>query len=235
MPEVQEDRTPLATGIPSRHAFVPKRVLLDVNRVSISDAVGVLDSPYGLQLLKVAIDDRWPTVLRPYIQHTTPIWLASRQEAIPPPLSQLADDLRGWIDLPVQDIARMCGLQRRQFYNLLAGTSGRSLQESRIRVLHAVVRELATLVGESTARLRSVLLTPIAEDFRSFFDIAAAGDLEQIRAGGTELRRRLEEGDVRGMVPRPSPALWRLQAAEPGSQTVETLREFADRSEADGG
>src|SRR5512146_1640313 len=66
-------------------------------------------------------------------------------EAISPaePLSVVLRRTRESIDIPVVDLARMVGLRRRQFYNLLEGNPTTARTEMRIRRLAAALERLA--------------------------------------------------------------------------------------------
>src|SRR5262249_55169065 len=92
-------------------------------------------------------------------------------------LADVVNQLRILVDLPVHDIARMCGLGRRQFYNLLNGSSTTSDLEARIRILHSYISELGDRLGHDRAKLRSAILSALPSlEFRSFYGLAAEGD-----------------------------------------------------------
>ncbi len=144
-------------------------------------------------------------------------------------VGEVLHELREMIDLPVQDIARMCGVRRRQFYNLMNGTSGTTpAQERRMRDLHAKVTILYDALGHQGSRVRTALLTPLDGE-GSFYDAVVGGDTdeidrafellgEQVRRGETD-RRRLAPS---GLLNRDDPA-WRRGSSLLRSQGSEEM------------
>lgn len=144
------------------------------------------------------------------------IWVVRSDPPGTPSLAELMADLRDRLDLPVEDIASMVGVRRRQFYNLINGATVSSAREARMRLLHAIVSELEVAVGGDRARLRAAILMPVGERFETFYSAAAeGGDLDKLRIVGRELVRRINAGEVAGMIDRPAPHLQRL--VQPGA------------------
>jgi len=144
------------------------------------------------------------------------IWVVRSDPPDPPSLAELVGELRDRVDLPVEDIASMVGVRRRQFYNLINGATVSSTREARIRLLHAIVRDLDVAVGGDRGRLRAAILMPVGERFETLYAAAAeGGDLDNMRIVGHELVRRIEAGEVAGMIDRPAPHLQRL--VQPGA------------------
>lgn len=110
------------------------------------------------------------------------------------PLTEIADGLRDHIDLPVQDIAKMCGVERRQFYNLIDGTTKKPQQEAHIRLVFEIAAELHERLGDAQS-VRAALLTPLeGTGFDSLYEISTQLDADQLRRGREELLRHLAEG-----------------------------------------
>jgi hypothetical protein len=110
-------------------------------------------------------------------------------------LADVAEQMRDFVDLPVQDLARMAGLGRRQYYNLMRGkassmkTSG---GEKRFRLLHHFLGELQEQLGDARA-VRGAVLQPLGKfELRSFFDVAVEGGLDQMAAAYRFLSEGLE-------------------------------------------
>lgn len=142
-------------------------------------------------------------------------------------LAQLVRDLRDRIDLPVEDIAAMVGVRRRQFYNLMSGETASSAGEARVRLIHMIVGELEAALDGDRADLRAAILMPVGERYETFHSAAASGDLDLTRAIGRELVDRIEAGQVAGMIERPAPHLQEM--VEPGAaeRVLDHLRGYA--------
>lgn len=144
-----------------------------------------------------------------------------------PDLRSVLEDLRRMVPLPVDDLAAMVGIKRRQFYNLLAGRRGApSEREQWIRQLHDEVERLARAAGDDQ-RLRAAVLTPI--DGSTFYDLACAGDAAAVAAVRAELEGRLAAGAITGSLRRPSPRLARR------GRGSETAVQFLSDGEGPGG
>jgi hypothetical protein len=95
-------------------------------------------------------------------------------------LAEATEQMRHLVDLPVVDLARMCGLGRRQYYNLLRGkvTTMKTPQaEQHIRLMHSYLQEMNGVFDGDVSKVRSALLMPLeAYGHASFLDIASAGD-----------------------------------------------------------
>src|SRR5690606_15305321 len=68
--------------------------------------------------------------------------------------AELTEQMRGFVDLPVQDLARMCGIGRRQYYNLMrrkAETMKTAEGEQRLRLVHHYLRDLHMNLGNAAA------------------------------------------------------------------------------------
>jgi hypothetical protein len=90
-------------------------------------------------------------------------------------LASAIDQTRRHSGLPVAELARVSGLQRRQLYNILDGGSTSREREQRIRAFADVVERLFAREA-SVASVRSLLLAPIASDLASFVDLVAGGE-----------------------------------------------------------
>lgn len=117
-------------------------------------------------------------------------------------------DIKSSTGLSSADAARMVGIGRRQFYNLLNGQSTRSETERRIRLVANHLTELSSLLPSSD-QAKSAILAPIGADSTSYFDAAEVGNFEFLRDKFRELRDRIAKGDIRYMrraVPRKASA-----------------------------
>lgn len=143
------------------------------------------------------------------------------------PLAAVLASMRESIDIPVVDLARMIGLGRRQFYNLLDGNPTSTETEARIRRLAAAIERLAAVTEGGPQTLRAAVLTPIGPDAINFFEVAAAGDDRRLAATVEALLVQIETRGIRRTrraIPRPVP---------PGAdeQRKRLMREsLADRS-----
>ena len=105
------------------------------------------------------------------------------------PVNELASQMRDLVDLPVQDLARMCGLRRRQYYNVMSGEAASTRSEQLMRLLHAELTALWQELDSDPALVRSAVLTPLeAFDHATFYDIAVEGDTGKLRAAFGKLR-----------------------------------------------
>ena len=75
------------------------------------------------------------------------------------PVNELASQMRDLVDLPVQDLARMCGLRRRQYYNVMSGEAASTRSEQLMRLLHAELTALWQELDSDPALVRSAVLT----------------------------------------------------------------------------
>jgi hypothetical protein len=146
-------------------------------------------------------------------------------------VAELTTEMREMIDLPVQDLARMCGVQRRQFYNLMNGDSHprNADHEQRLRQLHRILRDLFTALDENPEAVRAAVLTPLGDGLTTFFEVARGGDLALLGDAYRHVRARVVEGRLdRGALP-PSGTLppdapeWQTAhevVSSKGSQTI---------------
>jgi hypothetical protein len=139
----------------------------------------------------------------------TPASRAATADPVPGlSLADVTQDLRRLADLPVQDIARMCGVGRRQYYNLMRGTAETmktAQAEQHIRLLHCYLQELSQELGDDASTVRSAVLLPLdAFERRSFHDVAAAGNDEELKRAYEVLSTELAAG--RGVPDRLSPS-----------------------------
>lgn len=130
---------------------------------------------------------------------------STTQEAIEAvrPLAEVIRDLRSELGMSVEDVAAMCGVKRRQLYNLMAGRSTGTGQETHIRKLAALVSEIWEAADRNPERVRSVALHPI--EGHTFYDVAVNRDYTRLDELADGLKKRLREGTVRGSLRRPSP------------------------------
>jgi hypothetical protein len=119
-----------------------------------------------------------------------------------PSLAELTEQMRELVDLPVQDLARMCGIGRRQYYNLMRGkaeamkTAG---GEQRVRLVHRCLLDLHERLG-SPAAVRAAVLMPLAgSDMRSLLEVGGSGDVPLLQWA----YRELDEQRAAGATPSP--------------------------------
>lgn len=148
----------------------------------------------------------------------------------PPSLAELVRDLREWLDLPVADLAAMCGVRRRQLYNLLSGGTTSTPREEAIRALHDIVERLDGILDGDRERVRAAILWPANPSGESIYAAAVSQDSVTLRRVGGAVAERLEAGDVRGLIRRPSPRLSRSGSAR-GARDF--LAEYRDEGEDD--
>jgi hypothetical protein len=112
-------------------------------------------------------------------------------------LAEAAEQMRGYVDLPVEDLASMVGLRRRQYYNLMRGkaTSMKSSEgERRLRLLHRFLGELHGQLEDARA-VRGAVLMPLDElELRSFFDVAAEAGVDDLPTAYHALSDALSKG-----------------------------------------
>jgi hypothetical protein len=112
-------------------------------------------------------------------------------------LSGVCAEMRALIDLPVQDLARMVGVGRRQFYNLMNGETPamRSSEDERhLRVVHDRLKSLSS-ASSGASSLRSAVLTPLTElGGKSFYDAAHSGDASLLEDGYEALMSMFRSG-----------------------------------------
>ena len=118
-------------------------------------------------------------------------------------LHDLVSELRARLGMSVEDLAAMCGVKRRQLYNLMSGTSTSTAHEAHIRWVATLVDDLYTAVGASSSRVRSLALHPV--DGISFYELARAQDARRMETTARELIRAVEAGEMSGSLRRPSP------------------------------
>jgi hypothetical protein len=111
-------------------------------------------------------------------------------------LAEVAAQMRDFVDLPVQDLARMAGLGRRQYYNLMRGKAASmktSDDEKRFRLLHRFLGRLQKQLGDART-VRGVVLQPLGNfELRSFFDVAVGGDLSEMASAYDFLAEGLQD------------------------------------------
>lgn len=148
----------------------------------------------------------------------------------PPLLAEIVRDLRRWLDLPAADLASMCGVRRRQLYNLLRGETTSTPREAAIRVLHDIVERLRGILDGDDERVRAATLLPVGPNSESVYSAAASQDVAALREVGCVVVDRLVSGDSRGLIRRPSPRLARFGSAHAAR---EFLGEYRDEREDD--
>lgn len=157
------------------------------------------------------------------------VWVTERERPALPSIAQLLAELRDKVDLPIEDLAAMVGLGRRHFYNLLGGDSASPSREQQIRVMHELISRLGEAVEGDRTRLRAAILMPVGDQLETLFSVAKEGDTSGIRSLGKELLRRMETGDVSGLLPRPAPHLQRLVRPGAEDRVHEFVHDHADR------
>ena len=189
-----------------RNSYAPSPVAGRLVFVSFHHAASALRGVSAVEVPAGVVEVRQP--LGGYVSLSEPT-VASNEERGEPSLGQAtlaeaAKQMRDLVDLPVQDVARMAGIGRRQYYNILRGkaTSMRSsADERRFHLLNEFLGQLYERLGDPRA-VRSAVLMPLeSSDFRSFVELAAeSGEkmpdayqalVEALDAGRTSRRRRL--------------------------------------------
>lgn len=165
-------------------------------------------------------------------EYVRPPVLAEAFESVAPPPAAaparpLADELgelRESLDLPVSDLARLTGLGRRQFYNLLSGGQTVPATEARIRRVVDAIRDLRDALGGDADRVRAAVLTPVGANSLSLFDAASLGDEALIRETLEALRLRVAGRGIR----RTRRAVPRAASPEQRQAKAERIREELD-------
>lgn len=145
-----------------------------------------------------------------------------------PSLAEIVRDLRERLGLPVADLAAMCGVRRRQLYNLLSGETTSTPREQAIRTLHDIVVRLADIVDMDEERLRAAVLWPAGPSGDSIYSAAVSQDVDALREIGRAVTDRLGAGDVRGLIRRPSPRLARFGTDRAARDFLADYREGED-------
>jgi transcriptional regulator with XRE-family HTH domain len=102
--------------------------------------------------------------------------------------------------LPVQDLAAMFGIKRRQFYNLASGDDRpEHAREMRIARVTAVIKQLSERLGGNSRSVRGALLARLDGD--SVHEAAIANDESRLKAA---LERALAAADAGTPLPRRS-------------------------------
>jgi hypothetical protein len=114
-----------------------------------------------------------------------------------PSLAALTEQMRELVDLPVQDLARMCGIGRRQYYNLLSGKAEAMKTpdaEQRVRLVHRYLFDLHERLG-SSATVRAAVLMPLqGSDMQSLLEVGGNGDVALLKWAYDDLDRQLTAG-----------------------------------------
>jgi len=114
--------------------------------------------------------------------------------------------------LPVQDLAAMFGVKRRQFYNLLRGedmpTSDRQV---RIRLVCDAIQNISHESGGNSRLTRSAILAAIEGD--SVFDAATAADAQRLEFAVARARAAVRSGQQLQRRTAPSHRADRVAAA----------------------
>jgi hypothetical protein len=157
--------------------------------------------------------------------------LKVEQDPVPLTLGEVLVDLREKIDLPVSDLAPLCGVERRQFYNLLHDrtTTARTREEA-VRALHQTVDRIDALLHGDKTKVRAAMLLPTGPEGETLYSVACTQSVPDVRRVGNELIERLEGGRVGGMIPRPSPSLSRFSD---GSHAIDFLRVQSSEAKTD--
>ena len=115
----------------------------------------------------------------------------SQQESGLRSLAELADEMRDFVDLPIQDLARMAGLGRRRYYALLQGEAGAietPEEGARVRRLYDRLKQIYTSLGQDPRAVCEAVLMPLPlEDQSSWFFIMSTQATEQDEQRAYEL------------------------------------------------
>jgi transcriptional regulator with XRE-family HTH domain len=123
--------------------------------------------------------------------------ITSVPEGLTRPLAEELTEIRESLDMPVSDLARMIGLGRRQFYNLLSGAQTVPATESRIRRIAEAIRGLHRELDGDPELVRAAVLTPVGDNSLSFFESASLGDEALLRESLDAMRRRVAGRGIR--------------------------------------
>ena len=94
-----------------------------------------------------------------------------------PTLSNVVESLREETMLPVNEVAAMIGVGRRQLYNILDGEGTSVETEQHILVVSQMVESLRRRLNQDRRRIRTSLLTPISEiEGKSLVQISGSRD-----------------------------------------------------------
>ncbi len=129
---------------------------------------------YVLDDLRATIPKLWaqeaPVKELPAIEVATPLVID---------VPEALKEARTKAGLPVQDLAAMFGIKRRQFYNLLSGEDTTDpAREPRIARIVNAIRHISDQVGSNSRKVRAVLLGRIDGD--SVYDAAVADDTRRL-------------------------------------------------------
>lgn len=152
-------------------------------------------------------------------------------------LEAVAKRLRDRIDFPVADLARMIGIKRRQFYNLLGGGSTGLETESRLRLLDQLTERIVAVVGDDPRKMRAALLTPVGEEAASLFEASLQDDEPRVRRTAEALFERIETRGVkpsRRVIPRATAAATRAERLRRAHEIAEDAS-IAEHRQDDGG
>lgn len=116
-----------------------------------------------------------------------------------------AKDLKSWLALSVRDVARMVGVKRRQYYNLMNGDKPNSGTARRLIEVREALRPLYEASGDDPEVLRNVILTPIRGLGTSLFQAAVDDDRLSLRAASDQMLGRVVRGVTFGDRPVPPP------------------------------
>lgn len=112
-------------------------------------------------------------------------------------VEEATHDLREMLDLSVSDLARMVGIQRRRFYDLMEGASPSEATARRITALHSLIVGLRDAVGGNPQYLRSAILTPLGPDRRTIYEAATDDAPDELSRLVTLMLDRIEGGTAR--------------------------------------
>jgi hypothetical protein len=156
--------------------------------------------------------------------------LVEEQDPEPLVFREVLADLREKIDLPISDLARLIGVERRHFYNLLNGAAVSLSREIFARALHQKVLRISTLTHGDAAKVRGALLLPLTPNGDTLYSVACTQNEAEMRRMADDLIQRLANGRVRGMISRPSPSLRRFSD---GGHAADFLRGQSSEAETD--
>ena len=122
-----------------------------------------------------------------------------------PPLKTVIYQVKFQVDLPINDLAQLFGIKRRQLYYVLDGRSPGLETEQRIRLVHSVFADIDDALEGSEGNLRNAILMPATDDYRSLFDVIKSGDEDEIRSVAKSLVGRIERKETSATLPVPSP------------------------------
>jgi hypothetical protein len=157
------------------------------------------------------------------------IWLELTHPPLPP-VGEIVQRIRAAVDLPVAQVAAMCGIKRRQFYNLLDGRGASATRERWVRALADAVEEISDAANGGPDQVRAAVLRPV--DGASFFDAACAGDYDKLRDVALRLSDLLRTGGLPSHLRRP---VLRSRRQGNARRATEFLAEYRDGGEDDGG